>query len=798
MDRVKQRLFRTAFSVAIALLAAPSSAQDQLAPPPSPTTDESAGPAEAPGAPAPASPEAAQKPMRAEAAAAAAAADDGLRVEEVIVTAQKREQRLQDVPLAVTAITADNLESSGVRSVEALSQAVPGLVINNANSLLLPFIRGVGAFNAGAATSSSVAIYVDGLYTPRSGALAFTLDNVQQIEVLKGPQSTLYGRNATGGAITITTATPKPGDPVSGKFSATTGNFGQNRISGTIAGGIADKLAASLTGAVVSRDGYVDNLASQTYFGGASTTDDVNSENEKTINGKLTYAPTENSEFVLSASYRTFDDTSAFSYRQFNGEAVINAFFAGTPEAPIPQEVRDGLIAALPSKKWQTYAPWGYRDGHDTTVNLTSRIDFDDMYLISISGYLDNYLRADTEVYALPIPLAGFAVDWPSKTFSQEFRLHSQTAGPLSWLVGLQYFNEGSSKSRIWGALAPALSPTGQALLSPDADHPLGDSDWKSESYAAFGEVVYAVTDRINLTAGVRDTWEKFSLSDNRDGAFFTAIGFSDVPVPDKEKTWNEPTYRVVLDTHFGKNMAYISHSKGFVSGTLNVQNPAGDVVEPETLVANEVGIKSMLANGRLRLNGAVFDYGYENIHAQTVNGATGLTNLVAGQKATIRGAEMEFDGILTESFSVNGGITYLFDRTYDRFSVPANSDFPAIEASGNTIAGAPKAMALLGLRHEIPAGAGRIGSSVNVSYNSGVFFDTSESVGSGGIGDDAYTVVNLRTTYFAPGDKWNVSLWANNLFEEYYMSGGISSGPSIVAIEAPPRFFGATFVFKL
>ena len=715
-------------------------------------------------------------------------ADDKLALEEVIVTAQKREQGAQEVPLVVAAVTAEKLEAVGIRSLENLPHAIPGLVINNANSLLLPFIRGVGAFNAGAASPSSVAIYIDGLYTPRSNALAFSLDNVQQIEVLKGPQSTLYGRNATGGAITITTAIPQPGDELSGKVKATIGNYNQRRFSGHIAGALGSdsQWAGSLTAAIVKRDGYIDNLATTANPAGLrSTTDDVNSEDERTIAAKLAFHPTDNSQFTLSASYREFDDTSNFSYKQFN------SVFAS-------------LFGARITDDHETYAHWGYRDGDDTAINLTARIDFNGMYLISISGYLNNYLSANTEAYALPLDFAGFQVDWETTSYSQEFRLHSNTNNALQWMVGTQYFQEGDDSSEIWGTIGTVASLGGDGMpgtrddvplgLSPTPGHPLGDTDWQSTSYAVFGEVVYAVTENLNITFGLRNTWEEFELSDNRNGTFFGAIGFRGVPVASASEKWDEITYRLVLDYSFNRGMVYASRSKGFVSGLLNVQNPAGDVIEPEILVAHEIGIKSDLLDGRVRLNGAVFDYEYEDIHAQTVNAQTGLTNLVSGQEASIRGAELDLSAALTSNLTLTSGVTRLFDREYGLFDVPAGAGgFPAVVATGNTIAGAPETSLTVALTHDLSFNQGRINSNLSASYNSGVFFDVEESVGSGGLDDASYTLVNFQTTYYTGNEHWSISVWANNITDEYYVSGGIKSGPSIVGIEGAPRMYGVS-----
>ena len=705
---------------------------------------------------------------------------DQLTLEEVIVTAQKRAQNLQDVPVSITALSTEKMEATGVLQLESLSHGISGLVINNANSLLLPFIRGVGAFNAGAASPSSVAIYIDGLYTPRANAAAFELANVEQIEVLKGPQSTLYGRNATGGVITLTTATPSPEDETSGRIKLSYGNHNQQRLSAYVAGGMSDTVAGSIAASVSKRDGFIENLVTTPNPGGLrGTTDDVNSLDEVSVVAKLAFNPSDNLDITLSASFREFDDTSNFAYKQ------LNPGFAGLFGASI-----------LPER--QTFAHWGYREGDDTAINLTARYDFDDMYLVSISGYINNYLSANTETYALPLDFAGFEVDWETTSISQEIRLHSDNDSDLQWMVGAQYFQEGDDASEIWGTIGTVvgvmLNPGTPLGVSPTRDHPLGDTDWDSTSYAVFGEVVYSATDRLNVTLGLRNTREEFDLRDNRDPGFFGAIGFVGVPVADSSEDWNELTYRLVLDYSYDWGMLYLSRSKGFVSGLLNVQNPFGSVIEPEILEATEVGFKSDLMDGRVRLNGAAFIYDYEDIHAQTVNGATGLTNLVSGQEASISGAELDMTAALSESLILTAGITQLFDREYDLFDIPAGAGgFPPVLATGNTIAGAPKSSVTLGLAHEMDIASGSLSSNLSASYNSGVFYDIEESIGSGGLTDDSFTLVNFSATYYSADDNWSLGIWANNLLDEYYITGGINSAGSIVGVENPPRMFGVS-----
>lgn len=239
-------------------------------------------------------------------------------LEEVLVTAQKRSESIQDVPIAVTAATQEQLEYAGATSIKDISMVSTGVVVNDSNNFIFPFIRGIGSFIQSGSTNSSVAIYLGGVYFPRLSSAALELDNVEMVEVLKGPQATLYGRNATGGTIKVRTATALPGDELSGKLSATVSDYNNRRLSAYASIGISDTLAGNAAFYMAKRDGFTKNLAATNRdVRDGSEVDGVDLDSLETyyLNGKLTWAPTERLQATFAAYTTKSEDTAASGFQ---------------------------------------------------------------------------------------------------------------------------------------------------------------------------------------------------------------------------------------------------------------------------------------------------------------------------------------------------------------------------------------------------------------------------------------------------------------------------------------------------
>ena len=231
---------------------------------------------------------------------------------DIVVTAQRRSESLQKVPVVVTAVEPEVLEARNVSTLQDLPKLTPSLTVQNQASNVTPFIRGVGSTVTGAGQAASVATYVDGVYISTLTSAAFDLDNVEQVQVLEGPQGALYGRNATGGAIVVTTKTPQPGAPISGRFRAGYGNYDNREASAIISGGLGDMFAFSVNGSIRKRDGYVRNLNAP---GVGATNDDFYDRDSKSIGAVLVFKPSEQFNLVLRAQHFESDDRSGQGYQ---------------------------------------------------------------------------------------------------------------------------------------------------------------------------------------------------------------------------------------------------------------------------------------------------------------------------------------------------------------------------------------------------------------------------------------------------------------------------------------------------
>lgn len=770
-----------------------------------------------------------------------------IELEEVIVTAQKRQESLQDVPVAVLALSGDQLKSSGVSSISTLELVSPSITINDSTGYGLLSVRGVGSTNQGNGNYNSVAIYVDDVYISRLTSSFFGFDSVEQLQVLRGPQGALYGRNATGGAVVIKTRTPEPGQDFEGRVSATVGDFDNRAFSVSLLSGFGDKWAGSIELTDHQRDGYFETTT--------SGVEDVNSRDTFSALAKLKYTPADNVSFVLSAWYDESDDTNAHGYQQVNptlidGANPLNQLFGafGLPQLSNPQLlafsaaaggacfVSNGFVpcdgatlggflanpanaptvsalnggASIITFDSQPGSPpqnnisgltgraGSFTQTDDTRISLNASVNFETFDFTSITSVTESNYDAATDILAATpgsVPFGGdnlgFTGRFESETLSQEFRLVS-TASTIEWLAGLYYFHdEGSTilQADIFG------NSLGQA-----------DNEFEVDSVAAYGQLKFPITEAVNLTVGARYTDETYELNDRVvDGDPVNAPGLVNLQTANAipgfpgapfvtEQDFSQATGSLILDWKLDNVLLYGSVNTGFKSGNLNSNNPLSGGVDEEEITSYELGFKSNLYSDRVRLNGSLFKYDYDNIHVQVINANSGTTILLNGSNASIEGAELELVALASENLKLNAAATFLDSEYKDDVVVPGGGGLLSI--SGNNVAGAPEFSATLGLEYGVDINNGRLTFGANALLSGGYFFEVENRVGSGGNDDDGYTVVNANVLY-ATGN-WDFTLWANNLTDEEYYSGGVvANGLSEVATLAPPSNFGVTIGYK-
>jgi iron complex outermembrane receptor protein len=516
---------------------------------------------------------------------------------DIIVTAQRREERLRDVPLTITARSADDLAKAGVTSARELAVVVPGLTYTTQGAWAEPAIRGISTSLSHAGADTPIAIYVDGFYQANQIGNVFDLADIRQVEVLKGPQGTLFGRNATGGAILIHTLDPT--DTFTGNLSISDGVFtgGSARTSndltlkGFVGGPIVkDVLSFSLSGYYGHTDGYLTNDVDGKRVG------EIDS---KLIRGKLKFTPTDTLRFTLSAMYTDRSDATGSNLYPYNG--VSNATqltldpASGTYVPAFP-----GVFA--PTKPWHVaseYAHGASISAKSYAIDLRSEWDIGQLgTLTSLTGY--SHSKSDTLVnvdsaYSTPSCTASFTcvgifVDYPSKTWQQELSFSSKKFSIFTLTAGLFYYHD---KAGLAQDINPPVDADGHIDVKTNPGPLDTDAHITTKAWAGFGEIYADVTDRLRLVGGLRYSWEQKS------GVFRAAFGAPYLPYPTipgvtaPEKSWHSVTPRAsVLYKATDELNLYFTFSKGFKSGVFDSTCNTCPYANPENLTSFEGGLK--------------------------------------------------------------------------------------------------------------------------------------------------------------------------------------------------------------
>lgn len=702
----------------------------------------------------------------------------GVQLEEIVVTAQKRAQNLQDVPVAVSAFTGDSLASRGITNIRELNSLTPGLQIAQGTGVALPFLRGIGSNASAVGNESSVAVYTDGLYFTRLPQGFLSLNNIERVEVLKGPQGTLFGRNSSGGVINI--VTPDPSFDFQGHGSAGLGRFDTFQGNIYLTGGLSDKVAIDLsTGGTYQRKGWGRNIL---------TGRKVGFQNDFTARSKLLFQPGETTKFVLTGYY-------AYSRVSTQGN-TFPGYTRGTYASPYILET------TLPN----FYDVASGVDGRNQTsgwgVSLRATQDIgSDVTLTSITGYTHEKELQPGDVDQTARPDGNYALHMRVNQVTQEFQLNGKS-GPLTWVTGLFYYNAVSeyNPSDFTGTL---FTPRVQLFAKQ-----------KAESYAAYGQATYEILPRLSLTAGLRFTNDKVSGNGRADILDVSGNVIASFPTPPDSKTINRLTYRGAIDYKFTDNiLSYFSYSRGYKSGGYNLIPFSAPPQRPETVDAFELGFKSDLFDRRLRFNMAAFYYKVADPQVQLIR--TGSIVLSNAESSRVKGIEFETQAVLAEGFNARAGLTYL-DAKYKRYgyidpisgacidcapSGPPNPNPPygAVEplidvvAGGNRLPMAAKLIFNIGADYTLKTSRGDFQWSVDFYHNSGYFYEPDNLLEQG-----AYDLLNAHFKY-SPTEDVAIRFWGKNLLDKKYISLGITQAgpPGYPFIAGAPRTYGIAVDFK-
>ncbi len=779
-----------------------------------------------------------------------------LALEEVVVTAQRRETLLQETPIAVTAFSADRIADLGIYNVTDIGSFAPNTNIQkqpSSNSNMSIYIRGVGSGETSLMVDPKTSFYLDGVYMSKTVGTVFDVVDLQSIEVLRGPQGTLFGRNSTGGAVNVTTV--KPTGELGGKLEASVGNDGYRRLSGSVdLPQIADFLSIKLSAAKMEYDGWATN----DWPGGER---DLGSEDNQAYRLALRLEPVDN--LVIDYSFDRTDNRGVPT--PFQIVKVKDSIFNGFTDTPFPYtflggELYQQMAATVgdPTKRREQYTldgvsdEWLEVDGH----NLTVAWELEPFMLKYIyanrdtdSGYdstdLDGGAYTARDLFyggGQSIPTQGFAAGIPEgwiKLETHELQLIGDAMNDrLQYTVGLYYYEEDVYQDNpqtfaipIEFLLAnPAAAPlraaynalgfcppqfggfvcTGtQRLPLPFSDpNQNGFVDFiygqTTKSSAVYGQATYSLTDDLDLTVGLRYT------EDKRDGFLFNeSLGHASIAnrLTNRGK-WDDLSYLLTLNYSVNPDMnVYFTHSTGYNGGGFNSRASSVTAWETpydeEQLDSFELGLKSDWLDRRLRVNAALFYNDYQDMQIAVFEAGSGgaSSRITNAGESTYQGLELEVVALLSQNITLDLTYGYL-DAEFDEYNAlnPVTNRIENI-ASVTTVTRAPENTSSLGLQYSLPnTGVGAFSARVDVSYTDSMVFHPFQNQFDA---SDSRTITNARLTLdelsVGTDGELRLSAWVKNLTDEEYREWGIDFGALGFAGNTwnQPRTFGLDVVYR-
>lgn len=708
-------------------------------------------------------------------------AQDSATLEDIIVTAQRRSERLVDVPMSIVAVTSESLEKAGVRSIQDISAVAAGVQFNVNGGYANPTVRGITTLTNGGAFDNNVAVYIDGFYVPDMLTVNSDFGNIESVQVLKGPQGALYGRNATGGAILITTAAPS--EYWTGRFGASYADFNEYSLSGTVSGPLSDKLGLSLSAYVRESDGYI-RLSSPTTLG--ETVGDAAPLTQNSFRAKLAYRPSATVKIDLGYNYNLNDDGRGNLY---------------TPIAYAPASVGTPPSYAQNMTE-KSYNGKGVNEGvaNEGTLKISFETGLGEF--VSYTGYAQRELTQIFDFDGSYRDLTTIDVFTTIDTFQQSLVYNIDAFENYSIVIGSDYYNdyrEATAKTLVAGNLVQDNTP-----------------HVETNAIAIYVDATYNFNDRLSLTAGGRYSFEK------KDGYFKSQTGTGAVTFPgtDDSAEWDAFTPRLSLRYNLGPSSnIYANYSQGFRAGAYNFSGaPSPELfkaINPEEATAYEVGYKTSAARYRFEL--AAFYYDYTDIHVGagvpdpvcTVQPCSIRILTVNGPAATIYGADSSIDFSPTDRLNLRASVAYLHAR-YDDFpnatgtglNVDTQLNVPSQiqDWSGKQMARAPEWSGNLGGDYTLPTKHGSFRFSLNARFTSSFVLSNPSLYGplaGPQLADrqryrtKGYSVLNGEVTWTAPNQAYTVSVFGNNLTDEQYLNAytGLTFGD--YGHYAPPRQLG-------
>ena len=689
---------------------------------------------------------------------------------DVIVTAQRREQSLQDVPIAVTAFNAETLERTAATGIQDIAGKAPGVTLTQFN-IGEPqiFIRGVGTTSDSAASDPSIGVSIDEVSIGRAGASSLAFLDVERVEILRGPQGTLYGRNASGGALNVYTKRPKFEDftQITGRL----GSFDERGLEGVVNRQLGETTAGRLAFRWNQNDGYAENVP---------TGDGLEGGEQFGLRAQVLH----------NAGDWSFLGGVDYSKDDMQGHARIPVLASSTP-APfvtLINTLRAGLDVRQSfssADNYQERENWGVTG----RAEWTGAEHFD---VISLTSYRDNDYSWRDNLGGLPFPGFPLAVDdratEAATQISQEFRLASKDGSSIDWVAGLYMFREDVERSERF--LVQTALPIAPPSLGGDTTF---NQDATNTSYAVFGQATVPFANIWELTAGLRWTHDEREVHqvalDNDNGAN-PPVGIPLGPTGQPynvtaDASFEEPTWKLALAVEPIDNVRfYVSYDRGYKAGAFPSAAQTGaqatEALRSELLDNYEIGAKTTLAGGRLRLNAAAFMLDYTDLQVYEL---LGLRLVTSNAEAEVRGFEVETAFAVNHNITIGGSYTELDAE----FTSDAVSGALVLPYDGNKLPRSPESQFTLYADGQWDAFGGTLAARVDYQWTDDFYFDPSNNPE---VLVPAYGLVSAFASWEAPNGL-KLSVYGKNLGDEEYQQHIIKNAGIGFSVFGAPRSFG-------
>ncbi len=674
-------------------------------------------------------------------------------IEEVVVTGLRRSETVLETPASITALGMEELSDKGITDIRDIQYLVPSLQFGEFLGQRQVAIRGIGQF----ADAPGVMISVDGVIQSVGSSAGLSQLDLERVEVLRGPQGTLYGRNSTGGAVNYITA--KPTDELEGYVRAGFAEFDHATVEGVISGPLGDSVRFRLAANHLDAgEGWIENLQ--------PGEDDLMQGNKSNL--RLTIEADLTDDLSATLSHGRSEQDGIWDHHAMAVSHFDLGVASGLPALDTQTNPPSAVQFTLEPWKMYSRGPVATDREYEST-SLTLEWDVGDISIKSITAQqdFDNYFFTSAD--ATSIGLFQRMADGETETFTQEITV-SGVSGDVEWVTGLYYMDDERATFSFFDFPIPALIPL-PVPIQLDIKEPY----YNTESRSAFLDFTWAVSDRIRLGAGMRRTEEE-----KEEGHTFTILaqfpGGPPVPIVERcgpdlfEQEFDESENTIRASVEYDLNdssMAYVSYSEGFKVGGVNASD-CSPPWNPETVDAYEIGYKASFGDGSSNLRMALFHYDYSDFQ---VNQVIGIQGFVANAgDAEIDGLELEYTNSLNENWSLNAAVT-LLDHEYGTFlnTDTLNAGLGVQDNKGNPLSYAPDTSTNVGISYNtLLSGGGSLSASLDASYRSRVYyreFDNKDD------STDPYTIMNLNVNWNSSDDMWGVRLFVRNLTDEDYIT---------------------------